>query len=122
MADTFTRRMFVCLPVRALARSVAFFASLGLPGLCGFVSEFTVFLGSLATWQTLTIISALSVIITAAYYLWAIQRMMLGTLNEKYLTLPEITGIARKSRTLTAWPLSTRTNRALSRPALPRTW
>ncbi len=36
MPDTYTRRMLVCLPVRDLARSVAFFASLGFrfhPGL-----------------------------------------------------------------------------------------
>src|SRR6266404_1250444 len=73
----------------------------GLPGLCGFVSEFTVFLGSLPTWQTMTIISALSVIITAAYYLWAIQRMMLGQLNPAYATLPDVNWRER----LTLYPL-----------------
>jgi NADH-quinone oxidoreductase subunit M len=38
----------------------------------------------------LTIISATSVIITAAYYLWAIQRMMLGKLNPAYQTLSDV--------------------------------
>jgi NADH-quinone oxidoreductase subunit M len=80
---------------------LAFFASLGLPGLCGFVSEFTVFLGSLVTWQTLTILSALSVIITAAYYLWAMQRMMLGKLNPTYSTLADVNWRER----LTLYPL-----------------
>ena len=81
---------------------LAFFASLGLPGLCGFISEFTVFLGALPTHQTLTIISATSVIITAAYYLWAIQRMMLGKLNEKYADLPDVNWRER----LTLYPLA----------------
>ncbi|MFN2549843.1 MAG: NuoM family protein [Myxococcales bacterium] len=89
------------VPEYAGLLGLAFFASLGLPGLCGFVSEFTVFLGSLVTWQTLTIISALSVIITAAYYLWAIQRMMLGKLNPTYATLPDVNWRER----LTLYPL-----------------
>src|SRR5712671_170758 len=89
------------VPEYAGLLGLAFFASLGLPGLCGFVSEFTVFLGSLPTWQTMTIISALSVIITAAYYLWAIQRMMLGKLNPAYRTLPDVNWRER----LTLYPL-----------------
>ncbi len=89
------------VPEYAGLLGLAFFASLGLPGLCGFVSEFTVFLGSLGTWQTFTIISALSVIITASYYLWAIQRMMLGKLNPVYGTLPDVNWRER----LTLYPL-----------------
>jgi NADH-quinone oxidoreductase subunit M len=81
---------------------LAFFASLGLPGLCGFVSEFTVFLGSLNRWQGLTIVSATSVIITAAYYLWAMQRMMLGKLNPSYATMPDVNWRER----LTLYPLA----------------
>jgi len=89
------------VPEYAGLLGLAFFASLGLPGLCGFVSEFTVFLGSLSTWQTMTIVSALSVIITAAYYLWAIQRMMLGQLNPAYTGLPDVNWRER----LTLYPL-----------------
>jgi NADH-quinone oxidoreductase subunit M len=90
------------VPEYAGLLGLAFFASLGLPGLCGFISEFTVFLGSLATWQTLTIISALSVIITASYYLWAIQRMMLGKLNPIYAAMPDVNWRER----LTLYPLA----------------
>ncbi|HUJ27575.1 MAG TPA: NADH-quinone oxidoreductase subunit M [Myxococcales bacterium] len=89
------------VPEYAGLLGLAFFASLGLPGLCGFWAEFTVLMGSLSIWQTLTIISALSVIITAAYYLWAIQRMMLGPLNEKYATLADVNWRER----LTLYPL-----------------
>ncbi|MGQ0503988.1 MAG: NADH-quinone oxidoreductase subunit M, partial [Myxococcaceae bacterium] len=67
-----------------------FFASLGLPGLAGFVSEFMVFNGSFATLPWHTALAATSVIITAAYYLWTIQRMFLGSLNTKYAHLPDL--------------------------------
>ena len=66
---------------------LAFMASLGLPGLAGFIGEFLVFLGAFGTYRILTIISATSVVITAAYYLWTIQRMFLGNLNEKWKSL-----------------------------------
>jgi NADH-quinone oxidoreductase subunit M len=69
--------------------------------LCGFISEFTVFMGSLPRFLVLTMISATSVIITAAYYLWAIQRMMLGKLNERYQHMPDVNWRER----LTLYPL-----------------
>ena len=90
------------VPEYAGLLGLAFFASLGLPGLCGFVSEFTVFLGSLPVWQVGTILAATSVIITAAYYLWAIQRMMLGPLNQTYKTLADVNWRER----LTLYPLA----------------
>jgi len=70
----------------------AFFASLGLPGLSGFISEILVFMGSYQTWPLYTVISAFGIIITAAYLLWTIQRVFFGPLNEKYKALPEING------------------------------
>ncbi|HEY3446085.1 MAG TPA: NADH-quinone oxidoreductase subunit M [Myxococcales bacterium] len=81
---------------------LAFFASLGLPGLAGFVSEFLVFSGSFPTFTVLTIISATSVVITAAYYLWTIQRMFLGKLNPKYAHTPDMAWRER----LTLYPLA----------------
>jgi NADH-quinone oxidoreductase subunit M len=89
------------VPEYAGLLGLAFFASLGLPGLCGFISEFTVFMGSLPRFLVLTMISATSVIITAAYYLWAIQRMMLGKLNERYQHMPDVNWRER----LTLYPL-----------------
>jgi NADH-quinone oxidoreductase subunit M len=64
---------------------------LGLPGLAGFISEVLVFIGAFPVYRLITIISALAVIITAAYYLWALQRMFLGKLNEKYAGLSDLT-------------------------------
>jgi NADH-quinone oxidoreductase subunit M len=78
------------LPEYTAIMGLAFFASLGLPGLAGFVSEFMVFSGAFPVFTTYTIISATSVIITAAYYLWAIHRMFLGKLNPVYAGYPDL--------------------------------
>lgn len=59
-------------------------ASLGLPGLNGFVSEFLVVRGS---WPILTLYTALSMIgllITGAYILKGIMKVLHGPLNEKW--------------------------------------
>ena len=90
------------LPEYTAMMGVAFFASLGLPGLAGFISEFMVFAGSFPTFRGLVIISATSVIITAAYYLWAIHRMFLGRVNERYRGLPDLAWRER----LTLYPLA----------------
>jgi NADH-quinone oxidoreductase subunit M len=78
------------LPEYSAIMGLAFFASLGLPGLAGFVSEFMVFSGAFPVFTIYTIISAMSVIITAAYYLWAIHRMFLGKLNPVYKGYPDL--------------------------------
>ncbi len=86
------------MPLYGGISAVIFFAALGLPGLCGFVGEFMVIL---ATWNFATpdypnagkvfaILAALTVVITAAYILWTMQRVYFGT-NEKYKDFPDIT-------------------------------
>jgi NADH-quinone oxidoreductase subunit M len=78
------------LPEYTAMTGLAFFASLGLPGMCGFVSEFLVLSGSFSTLMLFTAISATAVIITAAYYLWAIHRAFLGKLNPVYKDYPDL--------------------------------
>ncbi len=80
---------------------LAFMASLGLPGLAGFIGEILVFLGAFPVYTAFTIISATAVVITAAYHLWAIQRMFLGQFNEKWTDLWDINWRER----LTLYPL-----------------
>jgi NADH-quinone oxidoreductase subunit M len=55
-----------------------FFAALGLPGLCGFPGEVFVVLSVWKFSPLLAIISAAVVVLTAAYILWAVQRVYLG--------------------------------------------
>src|SRR5579883_78791 len=71
---------------------IAFFAALGLPAMSLFISEALVFIGSFQTWQTWTIVSTLGIILTAAYFLWTLQRMFFGATPEKWNNLPDING------------------------------
>jgi NADH-quinone oxidoreductase subunit M len=81
---------------------LAFFASLGLPGLAGFIAEFMVLAGSYPVFLTYTVLAATAVIITAAYYLWAMQRVFLGKLNPAYAGYPDVNWRER----LTLYPLA----------------
>ena len=89
------------VPEYTALMGLAFFASLGLPGLAGFISEFLVLNGAFANLPWHTALAAVSVIITAAYYLWTIQRVFLGNLNPKYAHLPDVNWRER----LTLYPL-----------------
>jgi NADH-quinone oxidoreductase subunit M len=79
------------MPVYGGLTAFAFFASLGLPGLAGFVGEVLVFLGAFQVepLRWITVVSVSGVVLTAGYFLWAYQRMFLGPLNPKYATLPD---------------------------------
>ena len=70
--------IFNRMPVYSGLAVAVFFAGLGLPGLCGFIGEVLVTLSSWNYSRTLAAISAFTVILTAAYILWAIQRVYLG--------------------------------------------
>jgi NADH-quinone oxidoreductase subunit M len=60
-------------------------ASLGLPGLNGFVSEFMVVRGVWPIFTVLTAIAMVGVLITGAYILKAVRLVLHGPLNEKWL-------------------------------------
>src|SRR6476469_3816560 len=57
-------------------------SSIGVPGTNGFVGEFLVLLGSFRTYPILSVIAATSVIIAAAYLLWALQRILFNPLDK----------------------------------------
>jgi NADH-quinone oxidoreductase subunit M len=59
-------------------------ASLGLPGLNGFVSEFLVVRGAWPVLTVYTAIAMLGLLFTGAYILKAIQQVLQGPLNEKW--------------------------------------
>jgi NADH-quinone oxidoreductase subunit M len=66
------------MPVYSVLFGVFMFASIGLPGLSGFVGEFLV---ALATWQYNKLAAAItfSVVIFAAWYMmWLYQRLLFG--------------------------------------------
>jgi NADH-quinone oxidoreductase subunit M len=65
-------------------------ASLGLPSLSGFISEFLSLLGSYQYSKLVTALSTIGIILAAAYLLYMIQRILLGKLNPKWAELPDI--------------------------------
>ena len=78
------------VPIYSFFFCVAMFASLGLPGLAGFWSEFFVFLGAFKAIPGLTAISAIGLIVTAAFFLWTVQRVLLGPLNPQWKDLKDM--------------------------------
>ncbi len=78
------------MPVYAGFLSVFTLASLGLPGLSGFVSEFLSLLGAYPVFRLITTISVLGMVITAGYFLYMLQRVLLGNLNEKWSNIGDM--------------------------------
>jgi len=80
------------MPVMGGLLAFASFASLGLPGLSGFVGEFLSLIGS---WQSaviphwITVIAAVGVLLAAAYMLWMVLRVVLGTPSDVVRGLPD---------------------------------
>jgi NADH-quinone oxidoreductase subunit M len=67
-------------------------ASIGLPGLNGFVGEFLILLGAFRWSPRAAAIAATGVILSAAYMLWMFQRVNYGPVtNEKNARLPDLT-------------------------------
>ena len=71
-------------PLITVSMVIAGLASLGLPGLSGFVAEITVFLGTYEVWPWLTAIGAFGVVLAAGYVLWMMQRTFFGPSNERF--------------------------------------
>ena len=73
------------MPKYTVFVSIAFFASLGLPGFSGFIAELMVFIGAFKSsgvigaipgWMP--IVATLGLVLGAGYYLWTLQRMFFG--------------------------------------------
>jgi len=86
------------VPMYTFIVGIAWFASLGLPGFSGFIGEILCFLGGFQRHTWLTVAAATSVVVTAAYLLWSLQRMFLGQVNAKYLHITDLN--AREFATL----------------------
>ncbi|GMV97566.1 MAG: NADH:ubiquinone oxidoreductase subunit M [Phycisphaerae bacterium] len=88
--------LWLTMPIYGSLATLGFFASLGLPGLCGFIGEFWVLIATFSapfTWaKPMAIAAATGVVLTAGYILWMIQRVYLGKRREEYEHFPEATG------------------------------
>jgi NADH-quinone oxidoreductase subunit M len=83
------------VPVLAGVLLFAGLASLSLPGLAPFVSEFLVLAGTFTVNQPVAVIATGGIILAAGYVLWMIQRTTHGTLN------PRLSSIEPMRRDLT---------------------
>lgn len=81
---------------------IAFFASMGLPGLAGFMGEVMIFFGAfrsqeinglVPSWMAIT--ATLGLLLGAGYYLWTIQRMFYGKYAAKNSSI-ELSDINRR--------------------------
>ncbi|MCL2509476.1 MAG: NADH-quinone oxidoreductase subunit M [Methanomassiliicoccaceae archaeon] len=76
------------VPVLATFMMFGFLASLGLPGLVGFWAEFGIIYSFFQYTMSINMLwlvalSLITLLLTAGYYLWAIQRTMFGRLTTK---------------------------------------
>ncbi len=89
-------------PVLAGLFTVVMMASIGLPGLSGFVSEYLILIGTFGTHAWWGAIATTGVLAAAAYLLWAYQRVFHGrarganaeitdaTTNERWVLVPVV--------------------------------
>lgn len=69
---------------------LAAFASLGLPGLAGFVAEFQIFTGTLGVFPWLAAVGLLGIVITAALFLRMMQQLFFGETPERWSGWPDL--------------------------------
>lgn len=67
-------------------------ASLGLPGMSGFISEFMAFLGLFKEQPIVAAVGTLGIILTAVYILRAVLAVTFGPLKETHSSLKDMTG------------------------------
>ncbi len=84
------------MPFLSVCYVIAGLASLGLPGLSGFVAEMTVFVGAFehadTFYRVMTVVAATSIVITAVYILRVVGRLLYGNvLNPAHLSLKDAT-------------------------------
>lgn len=75
--------LYAQLPKYTVVFIIAMFASLGLPGLSGFISEALIFLGTFGKYQSIAVIGVVGLLIGAAYLLWMFKRMFFGEPSEE---------------------------------------
>ena len=77
-------------PVLAAIFTVAMLASIGLPGLNGFVGEFLVLLGFFGAHGWWAAIPTLGVVVAAIYLLWAYQQVFQGPAIGRAATISDL--------------------------------
>jgi NADH-quinone oxidoreductase subunit M len=82
-------------PVLAGVFTVVMMASIGVPGLNGFVSEFLVLAGTFITHRWWAVVAVLGVIVAAIYLLWAYQQVFHGAPRPDDEKTPDLVWVER---------------------------
>jgi len=77
------------VPVYAGMLAFCSFGSLGLPGMTGFIAELSVLTGTYVVSPLLAGLALIGIVVTAAYMLWMLQRMLLGPINPNWEKMPD---------------------------------
>jgi len=77
-------------PVLAGTFLIAGLATLSLPGLAPFISEFLVLVGTFTRYPAFAVVAALALVLSAVYVLWMYQRMMTGPVTDGNEKLPDL--------------------------------
>jgi NADH-quinone oxidoreductase subunit M len=78
------------MPWYSSLAALAFFASLGLPGLAQFPAELQIFLGTFDVFPVVAAVAVVGIVITAALFLLALQRAFMGDTPEGLRRLPDL--------------------------------
>ena len=83
--------LYTQLPVYSIIFIIGMFASMGLPGMSGFISEALIFLGMYEKYTTITVLALFGLLIGAAYLLWMFKRMFFGDVNPEVKEYTDMT-------------------------------
>ena len=81
----------VAAPVMAGFFTLVMLSSIGVPGLNGFVGEYSILIGSFVAHRWWTVVATAGVILAALYLLWAYQRVFHGTPEGDNATMRDLT-------------------------------
>ena len=93
---THTRNIYVLnglikvMPHASVLFILAGFASLGLPGLSGFIAEFLIFVGTVKVSWPIAALGVLGASLTAVYILKLLSRTVFGTINDEFADITDI--------------------------------
>ena len=75
--------MMKVMPFAGIGFIIGSLVSMGMPGFSGFVAEFPIFMGVWGRQWLVAVIASISIIITAAYVMIAVRRVLFGPMPEK---------------------------------------
>lgn len=93
--------LYITMPVAATIMAFAAMGNLGLPGLSGFIAEFFTLLGTLHVFTNLVYWALVGLVITAAFNIVMMYRILMGPPMEEYAGLSDIS----RRETVTLVPL-----------------